>query len=139
VLEYLKKIRRVWDCSAPRFSAPLHVFLPKRLQFHAVSSRKKDGVVRAPKKLLHKLHFFMELLHNKICGAVSNTPYVRPGWVGCPDWNVRASFAETWAIFAQQTAGWKGDWKFRIFASALYRKQSSNSVKYLFLSPTTYS
>ena len=31
----------VWDCSAPYFSAPLHVFFAKRFQLHALSSRKK--------------------------------------------------------------------------------------------------
>ena len=43
----------VWDCFAPRF-------LAKQFQLHAFSSRKIGGVVRAPKKVLHKLYFFME-------------------------------------------------------------------------------
>jgi hypothetical protein len=30
--------------------------------------------VRAPKVVLHKLQFFLELLHGGVCGAVSNTP-----------------------------------------------------------------
>jgi len=32
------------------------------------------GVVRAPKEVLHKLQFFVELLHGGVCGAVPNTP-----------------------------------------------------------------
>jgi len=55
-------------------------FLAKRFQLHALSSRKKSGVVRAPKEVLHKLQFFVELLHGgvyggRVCGAVPNTPY----------------------------------------------------------------
>jgi len=30
--------------------------------------------VRAPKEVLHKLQFFVELLHDGVCGAVPNTP-----------------------------------------------------------------
>jgi hypothetical protein len=45
-------------------------FLAKRFQLHALSSRKKGGVVRAP----HKLQFFVELLYGGVCGAVPNTP-----------------------------------------------------------------
>jgi hypothetical protein len=48
--------------SAPRF-------LAKRFQLHALSSRKKGGVVRAPKQVLHKLQFFVELLYSGVCGA----------------------------------------------------------------------
>jgi len=36
---------------------------------HPLSSRKKSGVVRAPKEVLHKLQFFVELLHGGVCGA----------------------------------------------------------------------
>jgi hypothetical protein len=32
--------------------------------------------VRAHKKVLHKLKFFMELLHGGVCGVVPNTPYI---------------------------------------------------------------
>ena len=49
-------------------------FLVKQFQLHAFSSRKKGGVVRAPKEVLHKLQFFVELLHGGVCGAVPNTP-----------------------------------------------------------------
>ena len=64
----------VWDCSAPRF-------LAKRFQLHALSSRKKGGVVRAPKELLHKLQFFCGAapqwsLWSRVCEAVPNTPIV---------------------------------------------------------------
>ena len=38
-------------------TAPLHVFLAKRFQLHALSSRKNVGVVRAPKEVLHELQF----------------------------------------------------------------------------------
>jgi len=31
--------------------------------------KKKGGVVRAPKEVLHELQFFMELLHSRVCGA----------------------------------------------------------------------
>jgi len=48
--------------SAPRF-------LAKRFQLHALSSRKKGGVVRTPKEVLHKLQFFVELLYGRVCGA----------------------------------------------------------------------
>jgi len=60
----------VWHCSAL-------CFLAKRFQLHALSSRKKGGVVRAPKEVLHKL-FFVELLHSRVCGAVPNTPLMWP-------------------------------------------------------------
>jgi hypothetical protein len=56
----------IWDCSAPHL-------LPKRFQLHALDSRKNGGVVRAPKEVLHKLWFFVELLHGEVCGAVWNT------------------------------------------------------------------
>ena len=64
----------VWDCYALCFSAPLHVF-------YALSSRKKSGVVRAPKEVLHELQFFVELLYSGVCGAVPNTllPYENSG------------------------------------------------------------
>jgi len=61
-------------CSTFFSSAPR--FLAKRFQLHALSSRKKGGVVRAPKEVLHKLQFFVELLHDGVCGAVPNTPIV---------------------------------------------------------------
>ena len=48
--------------SAPRF-------LAKQFQLHALYSRKKGGVVGAPKEVLHKLQFFVELLHGGVCGA----------------------------------------------------------------------
>jgi len=48
-------------------SAPY--FLAKRFQLHALSSRKKNGVVRAPKEVLHKLQFFVELLHSGVYRA----------------------------------------------------------------------
>jgi len=47
----------------------LNKALAKRFQLHALSSRKKSGVVRAPKEVLHELQFFMELLHSGVCGA----------------------------------------------------------------------
>ena len=61
-------LRSTFFSFAPRF-------LAKRFQLHALCSRKKGGVVRAPKKVLHKLQFFVELLHGRVCGAVPNTPY----------------------------------------------------------------
>ena len=66
----------VWDCSALRFSSSTPCFLAKRFQLHALGSRKKGGVVKAPKEVLYKLQFFMELLYSVVCGAVSNTPWV---------------------------------------------------------------
>ena len=64
--------------SAPRF-------LAKRFQLHAPSSRKKGEIVRAPKKVLHKLQFFMELLHGGVCEAEfveqSQTPPIRERYV----------------------------------------------------------
>ena len=54
-------------CSTFFSSAPR--FLAKRFQLHALSSRKKGGVVRAPKDVLHKLQFFVELLHGGVYGA----------------------------------------------------------------------
>jgi hypothetical protein len=59
----------VWDCSTPRF-------LAKQFQLYALYSRKNGGAVRAPKEVLHKLQFFMELLHGGVRGAVSNTPII---------------------------------------------------------------
>ena len=53
----------IWDCSALRF-------LVKRFKLHALYSRKKREIVIAPKDVLHKLQFFMELLHDRVCGAV---------------------------------------------------------------------
>jgi len=44
-------------------------FLAKRFQLHALGSRKKGGVVRAPKEVLHKLQFFVELLHGGVYRA----------------------------------------------------------------------
>jgi hypothetical protein len=38
--------------------------------------RKKGGVVRAPKRVLHTLQVFVELLHGGVCGAVPNTTNV---------------------------------------------------------------
>jgi len=38
-------------------------FLAKWFQLHALSSRKNGGVMRAPKEVLHKLQFFVELLY----------------------------------------------------------------------------
>jgi hypothetical protein len=35
--------------------------------------KKKGGVVRAPREVLHKLQFFMELPHGGVCGAIPNT------------------------------------------------------------------
>jgi len=32
--------------------------------------------VRASKEVLHKLQFFVELLHGGVCGAVPNTPII---------------------------------------------------------------
>ena len=46
------------------FSSALR-FLAKRFQLHALSSRKKGEVVRAPKEVLHKPQFFVELLHGE--------------------------------------------------------------------------
>jgi hypothetical protein len=48
-------------------------FLAKQFQHHILCSRK-DRVVRASKEVLHKLQFFVELLHSKVCEAVLNTP-----------------------------------------------------------------
>jgi len=59
-------------CSTFFSSAPC--FLAKRFQLHALSSRKMGGVVRAPKEILHKLQFFVDLLYGGVCGAVPNTP-----------------------------------------------------------------
>jgi len=59
----------VWDFSAPRF-------LAKQFHLHALSSRKNGGVVKAPKEVLHELQFFVELLHSRVRGAVSNTPLI---------------------------------------------------------------
>jgi len=39
------------------------------LFIHALSSKKKDEVVRAPKEILHKLQIFVELLHSGVCGG----------------------------------------------------------------------
>jgi len=50
------------------FSSALR-FLAKRFQLHALSSRKNGEVVRAPKELLHKLQFFVELLYGGVCEA----------------------------------------------------------------------
>ena len=44
-------------------------FLAKQFQLHALCSRKKGGVVRAPKGVLHKLQVFVELLHGEVYGA----------------------------------------------------------------------
>jgi hypothetical protein len=38
---------------------------------------KKDKVMRAPKKVLHVLQFFVEPLHGEVCRIVPNTPKVR--------------------------------------------------------------
>jgi hypothetical protein len=38
----------------------------KQVQLHPLCSRKKIGVVRAPKGVLHKLQFFLELLHSGV-------------------------------------------------------------------------
>jgi len=54
-------------CSMFFSSAPC--FLGKRFQLHALSSRKKGGVVRAPKEVPHELQFFLELLYSGVCGA----------------------------------------------------------------------
>ena len=43
--------------------------LAKRFQLHALCLRKKGGVVRAPEEVLHKLQFFVELLHGEFSGA----------------------------------------------------------------------
>jgi len=53
-------------------SAPY--FLDKQFLLHTLTSRKKSGAVRAPKEVLHKLQFFVELLYGGVCGAVSNNP-----------------------------------------------------------------
>jgi len=44
-------------------------FLVKQFQLYALSSRKKGGVVKAPKEVFHKLQFFVELLHGGVCGG----------------------------------------------------------------------
>jgi hypothetical protein len=54
-------------CSTFFSSAPR--FLAKRFQLHALSSRKKSWVVRAPKEVLHELQFFVKLLPNGVYGA----------------------------------------------------------------------
>jgi hypothetical protein len=54
------------------FSAP-H-FLVKRFQLHALYLRKKGGAIRAPKEMVYKLQFYMELLHGKVYGAESQIP-----------------------------------------------------------------
>jgi len=60
------ELLHVFFSSVPRF-------LAKRFQLYALSSRKKSGAVRAPKEVLHKLQFFMELFHGEVCGAVPGT------------------------------------------------------------------
>jgi len=69
ILRFVKKLRgclgllrSTFFSSAPRFSA-------KQFQLHALCSRKNSGVVRAPKEVLHKLQFFVKLLHGGVCGA----------------------------------------------------------------------
>jgi hypothetical protein len=44
-------------------------FLAKWFQLYAPSSRKKGGVVKAPKEVLHELQFFIELLHGRVYRA----------------------------------------------------------------------
>jgi hypothetical protein len=51
------------------WTAPLYVFLVKQFQLHVLCSRKKRGVIRAPKGMLHKLQVFVELLHGEVYGA----------------------------------------------------------------------
>jgi hypothetical protein len=58
----LELLRSTFFSSAPHF-------LAKWFQLHALCSRKKGGVVRAPKEVLHELQFFVELLHGGVCGA----------------------------------------------------------------------
>jgi len=70
------QIGGVWDCSASCFAAPLYVFQPNGFSSMHSVQEKKGGVVRAPKEVLHKLQFFVELLHGGVCGAVPNTPIV---------------------------------------------------------------
>jgi hypothetical protein len=61
-------------------TALLHIFsfapcfFAKRFQLHALRSRKKSGAIRAPKNVLHKLQFFVELLHDEVYGGVTDTP-----------------------------------------------------------------
>ena len=50
------------------FSSAPH-FLVKQFQLHALSLRKNGGVVKAPKEVLYKLQFFVELLYGRVCGA----------------------------------------------------------------------
>jgi len=52
----------IWDCSALQF-------LAKQVQLYATLLQEKGGVVRAPKMVLLKLQFFVELLHGGVCGA----------------------------------------------------------------------
>ena len=78
MLQYsFKKNRQLRAClgllRSTFFSSALY-FLAKRFQLHALCSRKKGGVVRAPKEVLHKLQFFMELLHGRVCRAEWNSP-----------------------------------------------------------------
>jgi len=58
-------------CSTFSSSAPR--FLAKRFQVYALSSRKKGGVMRAPKEVLHKFQFFVELLYDEVCGSKSKS------------------------------------------------------------------
>jgi hypothetical protein len=61
-------------------TAPLQVFQLRFMLFGQKASlprtlfEKKGIVRRAPKEVLHKLQFFVELLHIGVCGAVPNTP-----------------------------------------------------------------
>jgi hypothetical protein len=48
----------VWECSPPRFLAPLYIF---QLNRSISTNSAPDGVERAPKKVLQKLQVF--------CGA----------------------------------------------------------------------
>jgi len=69
-LECLGLLRSIFFGFAP-------IFLAKRFQLHALRSKKNGGVVRAHKRVLHRLQFFMELLHSGVCGAVPDTPLVQ--------------------------------------------------------------
>jgi len=56
-------------------NALLYVFQHRSILYSQTVSaprtqfEKKGGVVRAPKEVLHKLQFFVELLHGGVCGA----------------------------------------------------------------------
>ena len=74
--KYIHHFRECLEMPRSMFFSSAPCFLAKRFQLHALCSRKNGGVVRAPKEVLHKLQFFIELLYGGVCGAVPNTPLI---------------------------------------------------------------